>query len=212
MIFKLNSQKLGKGSYMTTVLILFIGIILLTSCKNEKYEEVKDEPVAMTKADSIKRGEYLVKTIGCSDCHTPKRMGDHGPEDIPEMFLAGHPADGQLPPLNAEALKSGWMLFSPDFTATAGPWGVSFAGNLTSDETGLGTWTQEQFFTAIREGKFKGHKNGRDLLPPMPWFNFANLTDEDLGSMFKYLQSTKPVKNIVSPPIPPNQLDSLAKG
>lgn len=198
-------------SNILSILFLFIGILLFSSCNNQKYEEVKEEK-AMTKADSIRRGEYLVKTIGCSDCHTPKRMGENGPEDMPGMFLAGHPADGQLPPMNMEAVKSGWMLFSPDFTATVGPWGISFAGNLTSDDTGLGTWTKEQFFVAIREGKFKGHRNGRDLLPPMPWFNFANLTDEDLESMFKYLQTTDPVKNEVPAPIPPNQLDSLARG
>lgn len=192
---------------------LAAAVLLLSSCNdnNKKYEEVKQEEKAMTQADSISRGEYLIQTIGCTDCHTPKRMGERGPEDIPEMFLAGHPADASLPPMNTEALNNGWILFSPNFTATAGPWGVSFAANLTPDETGIGNWTQEQFITALREGKFKGQKSGRDLLPPMPWFNFAKLNDEDLGSMFKYLKSIPAVKNAVPAPIPPTQLDSLAK-
>lgn len=194
--------------YLAAVVLLFF------SCnnKNQKYEDVKEEKVtAMSQSDSIARGKYLIETIGCTDCHTPKRMGERGPEDVPEMFLAGHPADASLPPMNTEALNSGWILFSPNFTATAGPWGVSFAANLTPDETGIGNWTEDQFITALREGKFKGQKSGRDLLPPMPWFNFAKLNDEDLGSMFKYLQSITPVKNAVPAPIPPTQLDSLAK-
>ncbi len=186
-------------------------ILAIYSCNDQKYEEVKEEK-AMTKADSIKRGEYLVAAIGCTDCHTPKRMGERGPEDMPDMFLAGHPADSPLPPLNMETLNSGWTLFSPNFTGSVGPWGVSYAANLTPDETGMGTWTKEQFITALREGKLKGQKSGRDLLPPMPWFNFAKLSDEDLESMFKYLQTIPPVKNAVPAPIPPNKLDSLAQG
>lgn len=56
---------------------------------------------------------------------------------------------------------------------------------------------------ALRKGKYKGLENARDLLPPMPWFNFSHLTDEDLKAMFAYLKSTKPVNNVVPPPIPP---------
>ena len=62
----------------------------------------------------------------------------------------------------------------------------------------------------MREGKLKGDKGGRMMLPPMPWQNFAKLSDEDLESMFKYLQSTEPVENAVPAPIPPTKLDSLA--
>lgn len=205
-------RKVCSESALYPIYLLAV-VLLLFSCnndKNQKYEEIKEEK-GMTQADSVARGKYLVETIGCTDCHTPKRMGERGPEEVPEMFLAGHPADAGLPPVSKEAMENGWILFSPNFTATAGPWGISFAANLTPDETGMGNWTKEQFVTAIREGKLKGQKSGRDLLPPMPWFNFAKLNDEDLESMFKYLQSITPVKNAVPASIPPTQLDSLAK-
>ena len=55
-------------------------------------------------------------------------------------------------------------------TSFSGPWGVSFATNLTPDkETGLGAWTEEQFIRAMRSGKHKGEPEGRAILPPMPW-------------------------------------------
>jgi len=52
----------------------------------------------------------------------------------------------------------------------------------------------------MREGKFKGLPNGRDLLPPMPWHYFAKMTDEDLSAIFAYLKSLTPVENVVPAP------------
>jgi hypothetical protein len=89
-------------------------------------------------------------------------------------------------------------------TAWAGPWGVSFAMNLTRDkETGLGEWTEEVFIQAIRTGKHQGQPNGRDILPPMPWFNFRQMSDSDLKAVWAYLRSLPPIKNKVPTPIPP---------
>jgi hypothetical protein len=99
------------------------------------------------------------------------------------------------------AASDSWLLFNASLTASVGPWGVSYAANLTSDDTGIGTWTEEQFFRSIREGKQKGLANGRMLLPPMPWPNFARLNDEDLKAIFYYLKSTKAVKNLVPAPL-----------
>ncbi|APG61038.1 c-type cytochrome [Christiangramia salexigens] len=186
-----------------------LSLLITTSCNDKNYDKVPAEEVKMTKADSIKRGKYLVQTIGCHDCHSPKKMTERGPQEIPELALSGHPSNDTLPPFSMESVKNGYMLMSGDLTASIGPWGVSFAANLTSDETGLGNWTMAQWKTAMKEGKFKGQKNGRMILPPMPWENFGKLTEEDLESMFKYLKSTKPVKNAVPAPIPPNKLDSL---
>lgn len=187
---------------------ILVFIILLTSCNNTDYKEVPEE-IKLTRQDSIKRGEYLVKTIGCHDCHSPKKFGERGPEEIPELALSGYQAGDSLPVINQQALSAGWMLMAADLTAFVGPWGVSYSANITSDETGIGNWTSERFKTAMREGKLKGDKNGRMMLPPMPWQNFAKLSDEDLEAMFKYLQSTKPVNNPVPPPIPPAQQISL---
>jgi len=89
-----------------------------------------------------------------------------------------------------------------DLTAWVGPWGISFASNLTPDaETGMGRWTVEQFIQTMRTGKHLGI--GRPVLPPMPTEALAAMTDSDLKALFSYLKSLKAIKNLVPAPIPP---------
>ena len=154
---------------------------------------------APSQADLVKRGDYLVNTMGCGDCHTPYKMGPNGPEPDMDLFLSGHPAGMQLPP--PPAPSGPWIAsIAATMTAWAGPWGVSYTANLTPDpETGIsGTYTEEQFIMTLREGKKQGR--GRMLLPPMPWPVIRNLTDDDLKSIFAYLQTIKPIKNKVPEP------------
>jgi len=151
----------------------------------------------------IKRGKYLVTVGGCNDCHTPKIMTKHGPVPDTTRTLSGHPADAKLPKFDFSLVRKGqWVLMTGDQTAAVGPWGVSYAANLTPHEqTGLGAWTPETFKAAMRTGKHMG--KGRPILPPMPWFNYAEMPDKDLEAIFAYLQSLKPVANRVPEPIPP---------
>ena len=87
-------------------------------------------------------------------------------------------------------------------TAFAGPWGVSFTANLTPDpETGLGKWTAETFIQTLRTGRHEGQ--GRPILPPMPYPMYKQATDEDLRSVFAFLQSIPPIRNRVPQPIDP---------
>jgi len=184
-------------------LIFSLSVPTLAGCSS-KAAASKARSAAPSEQERIKRGEYLVTTSACHDCHTPKIMTDHGPVLDETRLLSGHPADEILPPL--ESADPRWLSFSMGLTAAVGPWGVSHAANLTPDATGLGTWTFEQFETAIRKGKSKGLEGARDLLPPMPWEVFRHFTDEDLRSIFAYLKSIKPVKNVVPQPIPPTAL------
>jgi hypothetical protein len=168
-------------------------------------------PIALAQTKSagntqLKRGEYLVNFGGCHDCPSPKVMTPNGPSPDKSRQLSGHPADAQLPPLPAGVLgpaPTQWAaITNSDLTAWVGPWGTSFAANLTPDKaTGLGGWTPDQFIKTMRTGKHLGV--GRAILPPMPWFDIAVLTDSDLKAMFAYLKSMKPVQNPVPPPIPP---------
>lgn len=179
-------------------------LAILPQCTENKSAEAAQP--SQNEASIVKRGEYLVGILGCQDCHSPKRMGAHGPEVIPELHLSGYPADRPVGTIVPEALKNGWMLFGGDGTSCAGPWGVSFAANLTSDESGIGNWSFEQFKKALTEGKYKGLDTGRPLLPPMPWPNYVNMKQEDMEAVFKYLKSTKPVHNVVPAPIPPTPI------
>lgn len=150
----------------------------------------------------VPRGEYLVRTMGCHDCHTPHKLGPKGPERDMSRALTGHPENLKMPA--APKLGDGpWVwVGSGTMTAFAGPWGVSFTANLTPDpETGLGKWTEEMFMSAMRSGRHEG--KGRPILPPMPYFVVAELTDDDMRSLFAYLQSLPPVKNRVPQPIDP---------
>ncbi|MCB9281068.1 MAG: diheme cytochrome c-553 [Lewinellaceae bacterium] len=206
---------------MKTILItatLLLAGIYLSGCmrdENGTADVITPMPGAvagLTPEMQVKRGEYLVKSIGCDDCHSPKNFGPNGPEIDFSRRLSGRPADQPMAEIADKSVLNDYALFAPDLTAAVGQWGTSFAANLTPDETGIGNWSEAQFLKAIREGKSKGLDGGRPLLPPMPWFVYRNMTDEDLKSIFAYLKTLPPVRNIVPAPVPPapqGQLSNL---
>ncbi len=175
----------------------FLAITLINACNNQATESKETTAAAPSAEDNLKEGERLVASLDCEICHSPKRMGPKGPEIIPELRFGGHQAGSALPPYDEATVKAGWVLFAPDFTSMIGPWGQSYTGNISSDSTGIGMWTEEQFKKVIREGKFKGLDNTRPILPPMPWEAYKHLTDDEISKIFAFLKSTKPVKNVV---------------
>lgn len=196
-----------KINFFAVMSILSICILSMTSCTNDQALTTDSEPTIDSNPElAVEHGEYLVKIMGCNDCHSPKRMGPNGPEIIPELMLSGFPADRPILEFKDTLIKQGFAMFYPDLTAAAGPWGISFAGNLTPDETGIGNWSEEQFIKAFTQGKLKGLDSGRMLLPPMPVENYRNIKKEDALAIFNYLKSIKPVKNVVPSPIPPNEM------
>jgi hypothetical protein len=155
---------------------------------------------------SVERGKYLVTLGGCNDCHTPKMPGPDGaPEFDAKHLLSGHLENAPYPVWTPEDAKRNVLLIADNMgTAFAGPWGVSFAANLTPDkETGIEEWSEATFIQIVRTGKHQGQPNGRGILPPMPWFNMKDLSDADLKAIWVYLRSIPPVKNQVPFPIPP---------
>jgi hypothetical protein len=184
-----------------TALVYTFGCTVLSGCGTP----ATTQPAASaTPPTAVDRGKYLVTIGGCNDCHTTKKMTPNGPELDTTKLLAGHPADMQLPAPPASAPNSPWAITTtPTLTAWSGPWGVSFAANLTPDKTGLGDWTEEMFVKAIRTGKHMG--SSRPILPPMPWQDLSAMTDDDLKAAFAYLRSIPPVVNRVPFPMPPTQ-------
>jgi len=181
---------------LTIILLAFLGASFLleitTAAENENNNE------------QIKRGEYLVNYGGCHDCHTPKLYTPQGPQPDISRALSGHPENMKLPDLPQGIFgPDKWgAVTNNDLTAWYGPWGVSFAANLTPDKkTGIGSWTEGLFIKTMRTGKHFGV--GREILPPMPWFSLAALTDRDLKAIFLYLKSIKPIENQVPLPVPP---------
>ncbi len=175
-------------------------VLLLTSATSFSSEK----KTTSGEENLLVRGKYLVTIGGCNDCHSPKKMTPNGPVVDEARILSGHPADEKLP-----VVPPG--LFGPDkwgaitnnnLTAWVGPWGTSYASNLTPDrETGIGNMNEELFVKILRTGKFMG--GTRDILPPMPWQEIRLLTDMDIKAVFAYLKKVKPIRNRVLAAEPP---------
>jgi hypothetical protein len=191
-----NRKPTNSNMKIVTSAILLAAIISIgISCQQNT--GTNPEVNAISKDSLVVKGKYLVEIAGCNHCHTPKVMGAHGPELDSNKILSGYPSDRPVAPYDSNTLKSGWILFNYDLTSAVGPWGQSFAANISSDPTGIGNWTEEQFVKAFQQGKFMGSDEGRMLLPPMPWQGFAYMKKDDVQAIFAYLKSTKPVHNVV---------------
>lgn len=65
------------------------------------------------------------------------------------------------------------------------PMGTIFATNITADrETGIGTWSLDDFRGALVDGVGKG---GKYLYPAMPSENYRKLDEADIVAMYNYL-------------------------
>lgn len=154
-------------------------LVAAVSCTTPAPKQAAEDPKPATMTP-LQRGEYLAAVGGCVDCHTPGTF--YGAPDFKRQ-LSGS--------------EVGWR----------GPWGVSYASNLTPDiETGLGSWTNVEIERALRSGV---KKDGTPILPPMPWPNTARLTPDDMGSLIAYLKSLPPIVHKVPATVPPN---GMAKG
>ncbi len=190
---------------------VLMAMAVVTACK-EKAPEAKKQDITeirkLEKEELVARGQYLVTIGGCNDCHSPKILTPTGPVLDTTRILSGYPAERGIPVLSeAIAKDQQWVKMAPDATAFVGPWGMSFGSNLTADSaTGIGSWSEEVFIKTIRTGKHLGQEGGRPILPPMPWFMVAKMTDQDLSAVYHYLQQLPAISNRVPAPIAPQEL------
>lgn len=170
-------------SRMTRIALSFAAAACVVACAHEPMTP------AAAPSDRVARGAYLAAIGGCDDCHSPKK--GNGPDLARRM--SGHPESERMP--EPPPPSGPWVgAVNEGGTAYSGPWGVSFAANLTPDkETGIGGWTADEFIAAMRTGKVGDAR----ILPPMPWQNVGKLTDDDLRALFAFLMSLAPVKNHV---------------
>jgi mono/diheme cytochrome c family protein len=117
----------------------------------------------------LERGKYIVEgPAHCFMCHSEVDWKSRGAQYLKDRKGAG----------------KDWFDYEVPFVV---------ASNLTPDvETGAGTWSDEVFARAIREGV--GH-DGRRLFPIMPYQFFSKMSDEDLASVVSYIRSVPPVHN-----------------
>jgi len=137
------------------------------------------------------RGHYLVTSLThCFACHSEVSYSRAHPlQPIPGTMGSGH-------------------VFPPEESGVPLPYRV-VAPNITPDpETGAGTWTDEQFMQAIRQGI--GH-DGRTLFPLMPYPLFHDMDDEDLKSVVCYVRSIPPIRRKMPPTVLPPALRAALK-
>ena len=113
---------------------------------------------------ALDRGAYLVNVVGaCGNCHSPVD------------------ANGNR---NGPALSGGPALLSPAFDA--------YAPNITSGpRTGIGSWTDAQIVTALREGRTP---EGHVIRPPMPIALYRSMSDDDARAIAAYLKTLPPTE------------------
>lgn len=171
-----------------------------------------EEKKPMSQAEMVALGKYIVTTSGCDDCHTPKIFTPTGPAFDTTRRFSGYPEGESLPAYDVKfAAPGNWIAAEKNVAAWVGPWGISYASNLTPDNaTGIGALTEEMFIKTLREGKYMGV--GRPLLPPMPWQVIGMKTDQDLKAMYAYFKSLKPIQNKVPEPTPPDKMKEMLAG
>lgn len=123
--------------------------------------------VAPPRGATAEYGEYLANAVSpCAACHTPRVRGEI---DWDRVWSGGEPF---------EVGES-----------------TIYSSNLTGDvETGIGTWTAEDFFRATTTGV---NPQGEVLQLPMPWSQFRNMTEDDLRAIWLHVRSVPPIKNEV---------------
>jgi mono/diheme cytochrome c family protein len=80
------------------------------------------------------------------------------------------------------------------------PFGTVYSTNITSDpQTGIGSWSEEAFRRAMREGIAR---DGSYLYPAFPYDHYVKLGDGDIHALYAFIMTRSPVE---SRP-PPNEL------
>ncbi|GAB3165211.1 c-type cytochrome [Telluribacter humicola] len=138
----------------------------------EKMTRKAEHQAMPSPQDTVAYGKYLVGAAGCYDCHTQRRMGM---------------------PIKSKGFAGGVSLKMTGGTLTS--------ANLTPDnETGLGSWTREAFiarFKSYQPGTFHPFEVKEGFNTIMPWTFYSGMSEQDLGAMYTYLRTLKPIKQEV---------------
>ncbi|GIL21496.1 MAG: hypothetical protein BroJett042_00090 [Bacteroidota bacterium] len=158
--------------------------------KNEVPESVIDFPMnfivntipqkanPQTKPDTtdmLAYGAYMTNASGCIECHTPVDKG----QIIQDMAFGG-----------------GRGFQFPDGS-------IVYSSNISPDtQTGIGSWTKETFikrFKAYADSTYVPEKVAPGAFNTiMPWTMYGAMTEQDLGAIYTYLKSVKPISNSVT--------------
>ncbi|WFU36929.1 cytochrome c [Bradyrhizobium brasilense] len=77
------------------------------------------------------------------------------------------------------------------------PFGTLYTSNITPDpQTGIGTWTSDQFYQMMHNGRFP---DGGLVYPAMPFASYTKVTREDSDAIYAYLRTVPPVRQLNKP-------------
>jgi len=77
------------------------------------------------------------------------------------------------------------------------PFGTLYTSNITPDpQTGIGTWTSDQFYSTMHGGRFP---DGGLVYPAMPFASYTKVTRADSDAIYAYLKSIAPVRQANRP-------------
>lgn len=127
-------------------------------------------------ADEIAYGGYMTNAAACFDCHSP--LGEKG-QPISGLEFAG----------------------GFEFHFPAGF--INRSANITPDSaTGIGSWSRDQFIARFR--RYAPDSARQVVLDStafntiMPWSMYWGMTDKDLGAIYAWLRTVKPVNHSVT--------------
>lgn len=143
--------------------------LIVNAMPNEpKFSKIPD------KKNTIEYGKYMITAASCGDCHTPMEKG---------QYIEGKEYAG-----------------GNEFMIPTG--GVVRSANITSDKSsGIGGWSREMFINKFKyysSPEFKIQNVAKnEFNTVMPWTKYAGMDSEDLGAIYDYLMSLKPINNNV---------------
>lgn len=123
------------------------------------------------KKDSINYGAYLVNVANCAECHT--------------KAIQGKKLEG--------------MDFAGGFEFNL-PFGTIRSANISPDnQTGIGKMKKEDFIKKFKSFDLKNYIPAKvrkeQFNTVMPWTMYSGMNEEDLGAIYEYLRTVKPVNN-----------------
>ena len=88
----------------------FVAFAAVYSCSPSTAVNEQQISPEVAKKEQILRGQYLVNTSACHDCHTPKILTPLGPEIDTTRLLSGHPADEPVARVHCRSGPMGYLL------------------------------------------------------------------------------------------------------
>jgi Cytochrome C oxidase, cbb3-type, subunit III/Cytochrome c len=137
----------------------------------------KAAPQTVDTTNKIAYGEFLTKTHGCRECHSPQ---DDNHNEIPDRIFSG----------------------GVPFVVPAAPGAHVRSANITPDPVaGIGNWNEETFIERFKlyeqpSADTVAVKNPKHNTL-MPWTVFARLTRDDLSAIYGYLRTVKPASGTI---------------